>query len=748
MAGPLSGGNLPGTGSAQRAGTSVAGERANILVVDDRPDKHVVFSAILDELDQNLVHVNSGEEALKQVLKRDFAVILLDVNMPGVDGLETAALIRTRKRSAHIPIIFITANYGDEARVAQGYALGAVDFMVSPIVPEVLRSKVKVFVELYLLAQYARRQAEEQGALAAERAARAEAERANRRSAFMASASAALGRSLAVKAASRELPRLAIPFLADISALTLRSEDGIDARTEVAWSDPDPAVALHTESVAAVECAWWRAAIQRVIETGRGETFNATSASDSDGSPGTATDRVPLEVPHGTPITSLIIVPLLARGRTLGALSLGAGPSGRTFRSDEVAMATELAGRAAMALDNALLYRTIRDQDRRKNEFLAMLAHELRNPLTPITNALYIMDQYGADGEKLGWAKKVIGRQIRLLGRLVDDLLDVSRITQGKIALRVEDVDVAEVVAAAVETARPLIDARQHRFTMTLRETSLRVKGDFARLAQILANLLNNAAKYTEPNGSIWLTVAREGAEIVFCVRDSGMGIPSESLSSIFDLFAQSERTLDRSQGGLGIGLTLVRRLVEMQGGSVSVRSEGHDRGSEFTVRMPAGKPAEPAVAAPLPGERTQHAAASDGCILVVDDNRDAAESMAVLLRMAGYVVHIAYDGPTALEAVQSIRPRVVLLDLGLPGLDGFQVAERIRAMPDGARILLIAISGYGQDEHRRRARQTGFDQHFVKPIDPVAITELLAEDRRSDSRPASGNVVAFQKNH
>ncbi len=746
MAAPVTKSNPPRTEPAQRAGPPFVGERANILVVDDRPDKHVVFNAILDELDQNLVHVNSGEAALKEVLRRDFAVILLDVNMPGVDGLETAALIRSRKRSAHIPIIFITADYGEEARVAQGYALGAVDFMVSPIVPEILRSKVRVFVELYLLAQYARRQAEEHGTLVAERAARAEAERANRRSAFMASASAALGRSLAVMAASRELPRLAIPFLADISALTLRSENGIDARTEVAWSDPDPAIGLCTESVAAVQCAWWRAAIDRVIETGRAESFDDTTAVRADGSPGAA-DREPLEIPHGTPVRSLVILPLIARGRTLGAFSLGLGTSGRRFGADEAAMATELASRAAMALDNALLYRTIREHDRRKNEFLAMLAHELRNPLTPITNALYIMDQQGAEGEKVTWAKKVIGRQIRLLGRLVDDLLDVSRITQGKIALRIEDVDVAEVVAAAVETARPLIDARQHQFTTTIRDSSLRVKGDFARLAQILANLLNNAAKYTEPKGNIWLTVVGDGLEIVFRIGDSGMGIPAESQASIFDLFAQSERTLDRSQGGLGIGLTLVRRLVDMQGGSVSVRSDGQDQGSEFTVRLPAAPPKEAAAAPPLARDRPQQTPALDTSILVVDDNHDAAESMAVLLRMEGYPVHIAYDGPTALQAVESLRPRAVLLDLGLPGIDGFQVAERIRSMPDGARIVLIAISGYGQDEHRRRAKQTGFDQHFVKPIDPVAITELLAKGRSGDGRPAPGNVVAFSKN-
>jgi signal transduction histidine kinase/CheY-like chemotaxis protein len=618
--------------------------------------------------------------------------------------------------------------------------------MIAPVVPEVLRSKVRVFVDLYLLAQVARRRAEEQLAFAAERAARVEAERANRRSAFMASASAALGRSLAVMMASRELPRLAIPFLADVSAVTLGADAGIDARTEVAWLDSRPEGALQTDTVAAVDCQWWRAAIQRVIETGHPESFDTTATAGVDAAE-SASMREPLELPRGTPITSLIVVPLTARGRTLGAFSLGLGPSGRTFRTDDVAIASDLANRAAMALDNALLYRTIREQDRRKNEFLAMLAHELRNPLTPITNALYIMDQQGADGEKLVWAKKVVSRQVRLLGRLVDDLLDVSRITQGKITLRIEDVDVAEVVAAAVETARPLIDARQHRFTMTLRETSLRAKGDFARLAQVLANLLNNAAKYTEPNGNIWLTVGRLGEEIVFSVRDSGMGIPAESLSSIFDLFAQSERTLDRSQGGLGIGLTLVRRLVEMQGGSVSVKSEGHDRGSEFTVRMPSGKPAEAAPTIPQVEAPAQPGAPQEGCLLVVDDNRDAAQSMAVLLRMEGYVVHIAYDGPTALEAVQKTQPRAVLLDLGLPGIDGFEVAQRIRAMPGGTRVLLIAISGYGQDELRRKAQQIGFDRHFVKPIDPIAITRLLETERRPALHPAPGNVVAFQKN-
>jgi signal transduction histidine kinase/DNA-binding response OmpR family regulator len=719
-------------------------ERANILVVDDRPDKHVVYRAILSELGQNLVHVASGEEALKQVLKREFAVILLDVNMPDVDGLETAALIRKRKRSAHIPIIFITADYGDDARMAQGYALGAVDFMVSPIVPEILRSKVKVFVELHLLAQQARRQAEEHMALTAERAARAAAERANQRSAFMAGASAVLGRSLAVMAASRELPRLAIPFLADVSAVTLRGDDGIEARTDMAWIDPDPARGLVSESVTTVECLWWRKAIERVIESGTGERFDGPPPSRGEGMGGDAR-AAPLEIPRGTAIESIVILPLVARGRTLGAFSIGFGPSGRTLDSEELALAADLANRAAMALDNALLYKTIREHDRRKNEFLAMLAHELRNPLTPITNALYIMDQPRLDAEKLVWAKRVIGRQTRLLGRLVDDLLDVSRITQGKIDLKIEAVDVAEVVGAAVEAARPLIDARQHVFTVSVPADLPRVKGDFARLAQILANLLNNAAKYTEPKGSIGLTATHGGADIVFCVRDSGMGIPPGSLSAIFELFAQAQRTLDRSQGGLGIGLTLVKRLVEMQGGSVAVYSAGHDRGSEFTVRVPAALPTDANANETIAATVSRRNAPRDSRVLVVDDNRDAAESMAVLLRMEGHVVDVAHDGPAALEAVQALRPNAVLLDIGLPGIDGYHVAERIRSMPGGAGLLLIATSGYDQDQHRNRAMRTGFDRHLVKPIDPVTITELLAERTMAGADEAPANVVPLR---
>lgn len=715
--------------------------KANILVVDDRPDKHIVFRAILEDLGQNLIAAASGEEALKQVLQRDFAVILLDVNMPGLDGLETAALIRSRAKSAHIPIIFITADYTDEVRTSKGYSLGAVDYMISPVVPEILRTKVKVFVDLYLLAQQAKRQAEEHIALAEERAARAAAERATQRSSFLARASVALSGSLDFEATAHELVRIAVPFLADVCALTLRGEEGLEPGTRVGWTGAPPERRLSTETLAQVDNDWLRQAIERAMVSGNGETFLDVPSADGAVRSGDRLHGDRLELPRGVRVQSLVVLPLLARGRTLGVLTLAMSPSGRNFDPDLLSVATDLASRAAVALDNALLYRKLHEQDRRKNEFLAMLSHELRNPLAPITNAMHVMQQ--GDPTKLTWAKDVISRQLKQLVRLVDDLLDVSRITQGKIDLKIESVDVAEVAAAAVETSRPFVDANEHTFTLLLPRNSLQVKADFARLAQILSNLINNAAKYTDPRGQISLTATQEGGEVVFRVRDSGMGIPRESLSSIFDLFTQVDHTLDRSQGGLGIGLTLVKRLVEMQGGSVSAYSAGKDQGSEFTVRLPAGAPAQLSSSAKSAGKGAATRGAGDFCVLIVDDNRDVADSTAMLVRMAGYNVHLAYDGKGAIECAQRFKPDAVLLDIGLPGIDGYEVAERIRSATSSERPLIVAVSGYGQDEHRARSRTAGFDHHIVKPIDPAFLTDLLAS-LRTLRGGSPENVVRF----
>jgi len=716
--------------------------KANILVVDDRPDKHVVFRAILDELEQNLYTATSGEEALRHVLQRDFAVILLDVNMPGLDGLETAALIRSRTKSAHIPIIFITADYTDEMRISKGYSLGAVDYLSSPVVPEILRSKVKVFVDLYLLAEQAKRRAEEHLALAEERAARSAAERANARFAFLAQASAALARSLEFDPTANELMRLAVPFLADAAALTFPGEEGIEARTELAWNSALTGEPLCRESVPAIECGWWRDAIARVQGSGVSESFPDLSGPHPTNGPAGPQP----EIPRGSPLHSLVIIPLLARGRTIGVISLGTTSAGRTIDADLVAVASDVASRAAIALDNALLYRKIHDQDRRKNEFLAMLSHELRNPLAPITNAVHVLQTNDTDAKRHDWAREVIGRQVKQLSRLVDDLLDVSRITQNKIELKIEAVDVAAVVAVAVETVRPLIDAQEHALSVLLPEQPMRIRGDFARLAQVLANLLNNAAKYTDRKGRIALIAEQEGAEIVFRIRDSGIGIPASALPTIFELFTQVEQTLDRSQGGLGIGLTLVERLVKMQGGSVSASSAGRNLGSEFTVRLPAMPVDQRVAAGRRAAERYNASSPGEFSVLIVDDNRDATDSMAMLLAMEGYDVRVAYDGPQALDSVRTARPDVILLDIGLPGMDGFQVAERVRADPENSSIVMVAVSGYGQEEHRSRSTQAGCDHHLVKPIEPAVVSELLASLHSTRHGTSSDNIVRLRR--
>ena len=697
------------------------GDRANILIVDDRPDKLLVYKTLLEELGQNLYTASSGDDALRQVLEREFALILLDVNMPGMDGLETAALIRKRRKSAHTPIILVTADYGDEPRMTKAYSFGAVDYIASPVIPEVLRAKVKVFVELFLLAEQAKRQAQERIALVEEKAAREAAERATRRLAFLAEASRALASSLDLQATLREFSRLMVPHFADVAIVTLVSAEGHPERHEMAWAGNDPEHPLLSASVAGLGDPVLDEVVARVVRSGNAERLE--SSRDAAGG-----SRVAL--PRGLSVHTLMFVPLLVRARMLGVLTLGLDAPSREFDVDALATISELASRGATALDNALLFRKIQEEDQRKNEFLAMLAHELRNPLAPISNAVHILRVSEDDAGKLAWARELIARQLKQLVRLVDDLLDVSRITRGKIELKVEAIDVAQVVAAAIETSRPNIDAQRHTLSVHVPDEPLRVLGDFARVAQILSNLINNAAKYTPKGGRISLSAAREDGEIAFRVRDSGIGIPAEYLSTIFDPFTQVDRTLARSHGGLGIGLTLVRRLVEMQGGSVAVRSEGRNRGSEFIVRLPQTHAAAATITTAL---NAAGASSPMGLrVLVVDDNRDVADSTASIMRMNGCDVHVAYDGKAALESVQRFRPDAVLLDIGLPSIDGYLVAEHIRAQPENGRTMIVAVSGYGQEQDRVRSKSVGFDYHVVKPIDPAILASLIGSLRVS----------------
>jgi CheY-like chemotaxis protein/two-component sensor histidine kinase len=335
----------------------------------------------------------------------------------------------------------------------------------------------------------------------------------------------------------------------------------------------------------------------------------------------------------------------------------------------------------------------------------------------------------GGETPELQAIRDLIDRQVQQLVRLVDDLLDISRITRGKIRLQTEPIELAAVVERAVETSRPLIEGKNHTLTLDVTPEPIRVEGDPVRLAQVIGNLLNNAAKYTPEGGSITLTLERAGGEAIIRVRDTGVGIPPDMLGSIFELFTQVDRSLDRSQGGLGIGLTLVHRLVEMHGGRVQAFSAEANQGSEFVVRLPV-LPAPPAVAPPAPINGT--ASLLDNSprrrVLIVDDNADGADSLAMLLRLAGHEVAVCNESTGALATAETFQPQVVLLDIGLPGLDGYEVARQLRARPKLKNVLLVALTGYGRDEDIRRSLEAGFDHHLVKPADPEALTGLFAQ--------------------
>ena len=704
-------------------GFAASGEsalNAKILVVDDRQDKLLVFESILQELKQTIFTARSGEEALKLVLEHEFAVVLLDVNMPGLDGFETAALIRKRRKTAHVPIIFVTS-YSDEMLTAQGYSLGAVDYILSPVVPEILRTKVKVFVDLFCLSQSAKRQAEERIALASEHAARAAAEEANRRSSLLAEASRVLSGSLDVRPRVQELFSIVVPALADYCSFTPVDEEGRIGHTDLTWARPNgPPGTASTRAIPpalaeSVERAIATRKPQKIANRGTAPTQSNQNGSD------------PAELAFEMPICSMSIFPLIARRRMVGVLSFALFSHTRVFNDSDWSLMEDLANRAAVALDNAYLFQQLQNADHQKNEFLAMLGHELRNPLAAIRNAVEVSRIPRLDISKLNWVQGIIERQIEHLMRLVDDLLDVSRITRGTIELQLASLTVSSVVSAAVESSSPLIESRRHRLTVSTPPETLWIKADAVRLAQVLGNLLNNASKYTPEGGSISMTVIREGDQVVFRVTDTGLGLSEEIRSRMFDLFAQGDVPPNSLREGLGVGLTVVRRLVELHGGSVNAFSEGLNKGSEFTVSLPllheeeiesANSPAS----APDPGQASQKILR----VLVVDDNDDVAQSTGLMLQLAGFEVELACDGPAALKAVSDFHPDAVLLDIGLPIMDGYEVARRLRAQPSGEQLVILAISGYGQKHNKEDSTNSGFDSYLIKPIDPSHLVNLL----------------------
>jgi len=696
-------------------------ERANILIVDDLPEKLLVFQTVLDELGQNLVKVRSGSAALREVLKREFAVILLDVNMPDIDGFETAALIRKHPRSMLTPIIFITS-YADDVQTAKGYSLGAVDYILSPVDPDILRSKVSVFVSLYLMSRQIQRQADGRAAVLAAEAAQRVAEENDRRSAFLARASRELSDSLDTEVAVRHCAELLVPEIAAFAVVQLSDADFAHMPDCVAAGDKAAGAQLSWQAESQLDAqirkVLRRATLsrQRIVE--RAGDAAATSAGMSPGS-------------------ALMSVPLIIGERVLGAVLVAASPDDH-WSATSWMMLEEIASRAATAFENVRLYgvlqREVRDRmaiqeelqeaDRRKDEFLAMMSHELRNPLSSIKLAVEVIRRHAAPHAKVDWGLDVADRQLRQLMRLIEELLDVTRISRGKIVLKRESLKLNAVLAQSVETVDGLMHGRHQILDTRLPQESLWVQGDMARLTQVFANLLHNASKYSGDSSTITLDAApdADGTMAVVVVTDKGIGIDAELLPRVFDMFAQGQHGLDRAQGGLGVGLTLARRLTELHGGEIEVHSEGRDKGSRFTVRLPLSEPpfqGEAGHTHNAPGERLTKAFP----VLVVDDNKDAATALASLFEGEGHRVRVAEDGERAMAEFGRFMPRVVVLDIGLPVVDGYEVARRMRQMPGGRNCLLIALTGYGQYADRARAIEAGFDAHFVKPAE---VTQLL----------------------
>lgn len=549
--------------------------------------------------------------------------------------------------------------------------------------------------------------------------------RAEQSSRFLADASATLAELADYQSTLQRVASLAVPAFADWCAVDMLEADGSINRLAVTHTDPAKVRLAHELFRRYPPLRSDAHGVMKVLRTGQPEWLPFIQDSLLIES---AQDDEHLQIIRQLGLKSLICAPLRSRAQTIGVLSFVTAESGRIYNENDLAAAADLADRASIAIENSNLVSALKEADQRKDEFLAMLAHELRNPLAPIRNAVHIFRRVGPPSPELQWANDVIDRQVHQMTRLVDDLLDVSRITRGKIELRKERVELASIVNSAVEASRPLIEKSHHELTITLPAHAVPLDVDPARLAQVLSNLLNNAAKYSDPPGRIWLTAEQRSDNIEIRVKDTGVGIAAEVLPRVFDMFTQGDRSLERAEGGLGIGLTLVHRLITMHGGTVEARSDGPGKGSEFIVSMPVAT----AVADQLPKARReddeQAAAPVTRRILVVDDNLDSAESLVLLLKLMGNEVHTAHDGLEAVAMAETNRPDVILMDIGLPKLNGYEAARLIRERAGDRELVLIALTGWGQEEDRRRSKEAGFHHHLTKPIDLSVLQQLLVD--------------------
>lgn len=636
----------------------------SILLVDDQPANLLALEAALDTLGVDMVRAVSGPQALAALEKQDFAAVLLDVRMPGMDGFEVAREIRSRPRTRFTPILFVTAGDDPDEAMLSAYALGAVDFLAKPLRSEVLKAKVGVFVELY-------RSKEELRA----RERRDYEQRLE---------------------AKEERYRALFESIDEGFCVVKLVRDATGRVRDYRFEEANEAFAMHTgledvigktiRDMVPGQDAHWFEIYGRVADTGEATRFVQEAKA-------------------------------MNRWFDVYATRLG-GPG-----SDLVAILfSDITQRLLAEQDLRRLNEELAQANRLKTEFLATLAHELRNPLAPLSNGLHLMRMAGNKPEVLERTRQMMERQIQHMVHLVDDLLDVARISTGKVELRRRPMDLKEVVATAVETSASLIDNAGHRLTVEMPSQPLPMHADPTRIAQVVSNLLNNAAKYTPEGGRIALKGRVEGREAVISVTDTGVGLEPDALAKVFEMFAQVPGA-GKPQGGLGIGLSLVKSLVGLHGGSVSATSPGPGQGSTFTVRLPLTEGNDmstdsiPASTSSTPGQLQ---------VLVVDDNTDAAESLGVLLDIEGHAAHIAHTGAEALQVAQSRALDVVFLDIGLPDMTGYDVAKRMRMLPGMQKTLLVALTGWGTQDDRQRTRDAGFDRHLTKPAELPAVEELL----------------------
>ena len=693
----------------------LAGEnRPRLVWADDNADMREYVRRLLSPR-YDVLTVSDGRQALDAARSVHPDLVLADVMMPELDGLALVHELRADPTTAAIPVILLSARAGEEPRI-EGLAAGADEYLHKPFSARELLARIESRLELRRLRQ--RLEADRQRALQ-EEAATLEALNL-------------IGKTVA---GELDLDRI-MQSVTDAATRISGAEFGaffLNVTNEAGES-----YVLYTLSGAPRE-AFAKFGLPRNTAVfaptfaGRGPVRLDDVTQDP---------RYGKSAPHHgmpkghLPVRSYLAVPVVSRsGQVLGGLFFGHSRTA-VFSERAETLVVGIASQAAVAMDNALLHQQreqliekLRESDRRKDEFLATLSHELRNPLAPLRNSLnlLLMSNGSSSTEPL---RQMMERQVTHLVRLVDDLLEMSRISRGTLELRRESVELATVVKNAVETSEPLVAAARHELRVSLPGEPVWLDGDPVRLAQILSNLLNNAAKYTSSGGHIRLGAERSGGSVVVTVSDDGVGIAPEAIGAIFEMFNRGDRSTSGSQGGLGIGLALARRLAEMHGGSIDARSEGVGRGSEFRVTLPVA-PRSVAEAVHSPSGGTTHL--PQRRVLVVDDNQDSAESLGALLGFLGGDVRTALDGKSALEAFAAYDPAIVFLDIGMPDMDGHEVARRIRSDFPERRPVLVALTGWGQAEDRRRARDAGFDHHLVKPADIDALRSLLFADVRDE---------------